>query len=351
MIINNFKFVLFFLISFGIVAFGQPGWVPMLAPLAAFLGYAFFWKSLDPFSSNHLRFWISAGWYSCVQMIQLSWMTATEYQGSYILFVFASLSFLLGLQFGVLTLFIPKKNTGKISYPRIFAVASFWTVLEWVRLHFLCGFSWNPAGMALTSYIPSMQLAAVWGVLGLSFWVILANLLVYKNLFLKSKAAHYPIAIAVVVFPYIFGWMHISSHSFTKSNKNEPLSVVLVQTGLLPPQKAALYDNLNLFVSPYDQWHRIISFLKPVDQEKCDLIVLPEAAVPFHADQTLYSLEVSEKILCSELGETVRQSFPPLQLPYAKMKQVQGKGGMVSFQCILGPSDCKFFSCRSSGGP
>lgn len=176
---NFIKFFFLFIGSFVIVAFGQPGWFYYLAPFAAILGYAVFWKSIDIFSSKRQRFWVSTAWFACVQMVQLSWMTATEYQGLYILFVYGVIAFVMGLQFGALSLLIPS-NTAEISFPRILAISSLWTMMEWARLHFLCGFSWNPVGMALTSFIPSLQLASIWGIFGLSFWVMLSNLTALK---------------------------------------------------------------------------------------------------------------------------------------------------------------------------
>jgi apolipoprotein N-acyltransferase len=319
----NKKFLRFFILfscSFGIVAFGQPGWIHFLAPFATVFGYALFWKSLDFFSSRGQRFWISTAWFAFVQMIQLSWMTATEYQGIYILFVYAALAFGLGLQFGVVSLLIPN---GKISLPRVLAISSLWTVLEWARLYFLCGFSWNPVGMALTGCIPSLQLAAIWGVFGLSFVVMLSNLLTLKYLFFERKTHHYLIWGGVALFPYLFGWLHIAIHH--QDLKKETFSAALVQTSLLPSEKIPLYGKSHMFISPYDQWHQILSFLKEQDQKKIDLIVLPEAAVPFTADQFLYSHEIVEKILCFELGEDALLLQPPLQPPFAKIKYVQGK--------------------------
>ena len=121
------KGFLSFLLSWTIVAFGQPAWVPILAPFAACIGYALFWRNLSQFSSNQTKFIYSSFWFLCVQLIQLSWMTSIEFQGLYILAVYAILCVALGLQFGVISILV-----GRI--PHV-AVAALWTLLEWSRLY------------------------------------------------------------------------------------------------------------------------------------------------------------------------------------------------------------------------
>lgn len=328
--INLYKFIFLFALSFGICAFGQPGWIPALAPFAGCLGFAIFWKSLDLFSSKAQRFLAASVWYACVQMVQLSWMTSTDYQGAYILCVFVLLAIWLGLQFGAVSLLIPENVLAPIGISKVLAIASMWTIMEWARLYFLCGFSWNPVGMALTGFTPSMQLASVWGILGLSFWVFLSNLIVFKALFFKCKAHHYSIGLLIILFPYLFGWLYVAFHEHHHLEGSDDLNIVLVQTGLLPPEKAPLYGQHHLLVSPYDQWNRIIIFLKKERAENSDLIVLPEAAVPFDFDQTLYSFDIVEHILLREFGSGILTLLPPLKMPFAKIKKNAEDGWLVS---------------------
>lgn len=266
------------ILSLFIAALGQPGWIPWLAPVAATLGYALFWKEAVGISNKWRRFWVATLWFALVQAIQLSWMTATEFQGLYILAVYAAICFCLGLQFGLITLCIEQ-------VPFV-AVAAFWTLLEWARLHFFCGFSWNPVGLSLTAFIPSMQMASLFGILGLSFWVILTNLAALKK--------NWTIWAAMTIFPYFFGLAHIAYHD--KSLKESPeLSVALVQTGLLPSEKMPILGRTKEYIQPYEQWRRILSLLKEQEQ-KFDLVVLPEYAVPFSADATVYSPDRTRSI-------------------------------------------------------
>jgi apolipoprotein N-acyltransferase len=273
-----------FVLSWLIVALGQPAWSPWLAPLAACIGYALFWKVAAGIPFSKKRFWIATAWFSAVQLIQLSWMTSTEFQGFYILFVYLAVALWLGLQFGLVTSFIDK-------IPMV-ATAALWTLLEWSRLFVLCGFSWNPVGLSLSAFAIPMQAASLFGILGLSFLVILTNLAVWK----KRRA----LAITFALFPYIFGVFHTALHK-SKIDQSETMMVGLVQTGLLPSQKIPIDGHFKEFIPPTQQWQRIINLLKTCHQP-LDLVVLPEFSVPNSANYDAYSSSVVRKIFQEVFG-------------------------------------------------
>lgn len=276
----------YFLILLGwfVVAFGQPAWMPWLAPAAACLGYALFWREAVQYQK---RFWMATLWFVMVQAIQLSWMTAYEFQGYYILFVYAGICLWLGVQFGVLTVLIDKIP--------LMATAAVWTLFEWVRLHVLCGFSWNPSGLALTAYLAPLQFASVFGVLGLSFWVILTNLAAWRR---KGIAWT-----ALALFPYLFGAAHLAWHE-KGVEKSSKLSVGLVQTGLLPSEKIPVAGRLKEFIPAFEQWRRIMEPFYQRDRH-FDLVVLPEYAVPFSAEAKVYSYEKTKKVLERALKSSI----------------------------------------------
>jgi apolipoprotein N-acyltransferase len=271
--------LLLFILSGLIVAFGQPAWAPWLAPVAAVGGYALFWQVACKIPPSTKRFFLACGWFALVQLVQLSWMTSIEFQGVYILIVYALLSIGLGVQFGLLTHFVDR-------IPFV-ASASLWALLEWSRLYFLCGFSFNPAGLALVTNPFSMQAVGFFGIFGLSFWVILTNLAVWKK--------RWKPALALALCPYVLGAIQWGLHH-SGVEKSPTLDVALVQTGLLPSQKMYLKKRHSDFISPYEQWGRITQVLSKVN-EPVDLVVLPEAAIPYTDEYPLYSKEIVTKIL------------------------------------------------------
>ncbi len=316
---NKYLSLLAFLGSFVLVGLGQPSWVPLLAPFAAVCGFALFWWGLSPFSSKLARFGLSSLWFTCVQFIQLSWMTSIEYQSVYILIFYVWFASWLGAQFGLLSLLIPKQ--GPMNGPRLLALASFWTLFEWSRFYFLSGFSWSPVGLALSAYLPTLQMASLGGVLGLSFWVMLVNGACYNLLCSRTWRTSVPF-MGLALFPYIFGYTHIAYHTWSGFAEKKELRAALIQTGLLPPQKLVLPQRLNTFISPWEQWRRILSFLKEAKGNPVHFIVLPEVAVPFHCDKALYASESVSQILADELGPEILTKLPPLHAPFAEKKMV-----------------------------
>ncbi len=305
------KSLLLGIFSLVLVAFGQPGWIPHLAPFAAACGYALFWRAFLVFPSFKKRFWVAVVWFALVQSVQLSWMTSFEYQGIYILFVYAFLAFALGVQFGFISLLIPKEGGLRVS--RCLMLASVWVLFEWIRYHVVCGFTFNPTGLALGGNSLSLQFAAIFGVLGLSFWVMLTNGLAFNVLRKKSL---FPWVVVAAV-PYLFGWGHISFHQ-SRLNWAPKLNVVLIQPGLLPSEKVPLSGHLSSFIPPVEQWRRIFSLVKEAKLKTNDLVALPEAALPFLVDQPVYPLTLADQIIHEELGP---YTLPPFEPPFAAMHE------------------------------
>ncbi len=322
------------LASLAIVAFGQPSVSIWLGVLAALFGYALFWHSINIYPFAYQRFWRAGVWYTAVSLIQLSWMTSIEFQGVYILFVMAGLSVWLGLQFALLTLLIPHNRS--LSAVRLLAIASLWTLMEWSRGYYmLCGFSWNPAGLAF-SQIFSMQLASVLGVLGLSFWVMLVNLLALRA-WMKKRLSSGIVWGAAAAFPFLFGALHLLYHENEKSKSAAShLDCVLVQTGLLPSEKIPLQGHFKAFISPYDQWKRILTYLKEQGRSP-QLIVLPEGVVPFSSDRCSYDKTKVERLFIALFGSSAQDAFPEEEGPFvSNMFWTQTLSNLFQSEVVIG---------------
>lgn len=318
------KFICFFL-SLLIVALGQPARMGWLGALAALLGFTVFFTSVPPSLSKKQRFFCGVFWFTLVQLIQLSWMTSIEFQGYYILFVYFLLSLGVGFQFGLLTLLVPP--TGRISLFNILSCAALWTLMEWMRLFFICGFSWNPIGLALTHFSSSLQFATIFGIFGLSFWVMVTNLAAI-NVW-REKSINSWLFLAAV--PFFFGSLHFSYHLPKSQNERRKIDVALIQTALLPSEKIPHPGRTHEFISPFIQWEFVIRGLKEKFACGWDLIVMPEAAVPLQSDGALYPFEIVRLLLVKELGPSVEKSFPALSYPYAEERSSDGhKGVFVS---------------------
>lgn len=303
-------------LSFLIAALGQPAWVSGLGAVSACAGFALFWNAMLCLSKPKDRFLLSFGWFAVVQAVHLSWMTSTSYMGMMIFGVYLILLAGLGLQFALLSAFV--KPGDPLNFRKIAAAGGFWVFMEWIRLFFLSGFTWNPTGLSLAGSEYSLQFAALLGVYGLSFWVILVNLTALKAYLEKSKK----IALlwgSLALFPYLFGIFHIQ---FTPPASTKSLSAALVQTALFPEQKD--YDNRkpDRFILPLDQWDRILAQLK--GERKLDLIVLPEASLPYGAYRKLYPYQTARLFWIQHFGIESVSSLPPLEAPYAEAVEEMG---------------------------
>lgn len=297
---------LFLILSFLLCAFAQPAWIGGFGLFAAAFGYALFWKAALQFTVLRHRWIVSCLWFSAVQGVQLSWLATTDYMGAFIVPFYLFLIVALGLQFGLLSHFV----RAPLSWMLVLALSGGWVVCEFSRLYFLCGYTWNPTGLALAGSDYSLQFASVWGIFGLSFWVILVNLALLKG-WLERSARVLGVWVFLAFFPYLFGWIQLTwveSHvPFSKT-----LKVALVQTCLAPEEKEFDPSSPTSYIHPLDQWEGILASLR--GEKGADLIVLPEAALPLGAHLATYSLKEAKSFFPEE-------ALAPLRIPYAIFHQ------------------------------
>lgn len=288
--------MLLILLSLVLVAFGHSSYVPCFGIGAAAVGYACFWKAiLSMFSNTRKRFWAFFLWYATVLAIHLSWLTSIQYMGMGILTVYLLVIILFSLQFGCLAFFF--KNPLNITH--CIALSSFWVISEWCRLFYIPG-HWVPVGISLSSSSLAIQFAALFGVYGLSFWVMFVNA---YALCAKKPA----VWAALAMFPYLFG---LIQQEYVKRYipVEQTLSIALVQTGILPEQKDRIQGYAAQYIPPIVQWERIWEQLDA--SQKVDLIVLPEAAVSLSAYMPYYPIEMVEILWQYHFGKEALKDLP-----------------------------------------
>jgi apolipoprotein N-acyltransferase len=299
--------ILLIVVSYLVVAFGQPARSPLLGLLAAACGYALFWLAMLEFKRKPVQFLAATLWFTAVQFVQLSWMTADDFQGFYIWGFWLFFSISMGLQFGLVSLLVTRPP--RWSFLRTMAIPAAWTLMEWARLFFSNGFTWNPTGLAMTGHSIPAQMASLGGIYLLSFWVMLCNVFVVRAAQMVRKPAAWGIAFGVVLTPYLFGIAHVGIHSrLARQDERAPLRAVLVQTGLTPDMKGFGSTRPSDSLNPLEQWGRILGTLRPHMGKEIDLILLPEGAVPYRAHQPVYGSNWVQSTFWEGLGL-------PVQLP------------------------------------
>lgn len=205
----------------------------------------------------------------------LYWLIHVTLPGMVLLVAYLAVYF--GL-FGVgYTFFAGSKTIWKF-----FGIASLWTLLEFTRAHFLTGFGWASLGYSQYKNILFIQVADLTGVYGVSFLIVLGNLL-FKEILdgIREKPnAHKlkfisPLAIPVLVLVLALGYGVIRL-MIVRRAQIQPApqaSIAVIQANI--PQLMKWYD---------PAWPDIMARYKILTEaaakEKPDLIIWPETSYP-----------------------------------------------------------------------
>lgn len=309
---RSWQALLFFL-SLLIVGFGQPVWNLWLGVAASTIGYALFWRILLDYSAPKKRFLIAGAWFTGVQLIQLSWAIYHPYY--YIYFVYLFFSIAVGLQFGALGLLITPRLLQ--SWVSLVGISSLWTIFEWSRLYFLSGYSWNPAGLALTSNIYALQTASLWGVFGLSFWVLLVNLLGLRLWLFSPNVTAVSAYVVILAAPSIYGFTHIRVHEQSFSEA-PTFRALLVQPAFAAEEALEFKDFKEYAAYVVEEWRHILTLMKKYKGVSVDLIALPEYVVPFGTYTFIYPAHLVESFFRESFGSMAAKSFPQKIEPLAR---------------------------------
>lgn len=285
-------FLPWFLLSFGIVVLAQPDWSVFASVVTAAGGYACLWKGLTFVKWRRDRFLLATLWFTLVHAIQVGWFYHCDQTGPYVIgFVFL-LSLICGVQFGFFSLLAEKKTNH--FFLGLVGIAGVWVLCERVRLYIFSGYLWNPVGIALSSTTSGMQMASLGGTLGMGMWIMMTNLLAFRLLegfpFRLTRTAHFLSRIFTcrlfwvwlfcTMAPYLFGWGHLFFHEQKQAKETRTLSALLVQPAF--PVKRAVDGGRD--------WYAILELLSSyaASATAFDLIVLPEAALPYGGTWPIY---------------------------------------------------------------
>ena len=158
------------------------------------------------------------------------------------------------------------------------SAAAAWVALEWLRGVLFPQFPWNNAGIALHANIPLIQIADITGVGGLSFLIVLANLMLVatvKRLVLEVgkgvRRPHYDFAVTVALVA--LSWGYGMRQFYTPQPETVEFSFAAVQANI--PQN--IRNNLTFesdVQARYTQHTQVALAMKP------DLVLWPESATP-----------------------------------------------------------------------
>ncbi|HZC68396.1 MAG TPA: apolipoprotein N-acyltransferase [Nitrospirales bacterium] len=169
---------------------------------------------------------------------------------------------------------------------RPWTAAALWVTLEWLRGHLFSGFPWALLGYSQYHALSVIQIADVTGVYGVSFLLVLVNMLVARLLEalvsrvgLVAKPVPFPwvtvsVAAALVAFVVDYGYWRLDP-------RNNPANEHSLRIGLVQPN----IDQAQKWDVPFRR-ETIDRYKKLTNQvvQEVDLVVWPEAATPFFFD-------------------------------------------------------------------
>lgn len=293
-----------------VCAFGQPAYSSLLSAVTAAGGYACVWWVVAAEERRGRRFWIGAGWFAAVQLVQLAWFLSHPY--FYIYPVYALLALGMGAQFGLVAMLVkPQRLASAIG---IGGLAGLWTLMEWMRLYAMSGLSWNPIGLALAAHAYPLQLVSWGGVFALSFWVALTSLLLVRCLLLRSRLSVVTWATAAVL-PYCVGAAVFHSRA-ANGDGAAPWRLLAIQTGFFPEETQA-FETMERYRSyVLDQWRQIAVLCAPYRGRALDVVALPEGVVAFGAYGLVHDYAQAAAIVADVFGDRDLALLPATVPPF-----------------------------------
>ena len=155
----------------------------------------------------------------------------------------------------------------------VFAIPFIWTGIEYLKSLGELGFPWITLGYTQTHYLSLIQYASYTGVFGISFWVVLINVLVYLMLKNLEKPKKVIILLVSTTILFMLPWLY-GKHVLPEDDEfQEGVEVALLQGNIDPYLK---WDKrkVELSFDKYEKLSRLAARKIP------DLIVWPETATP-----------------------------------------------------------------------
>lgn len=214
-------------------------------------------------------------------LITICWLVHVTMPGTFVLILYLALYFgLFGLLFGIFNPSgSPASSKVKIltGQKAIFLFPAFWVLLEYARSNLLTGFPWALLGYSQYLNLPLIQIADIFGALGISFLLVMVNVGFYSAIKEKSgpakkiKCLIVPAVILVFVFGY--GFLRLGQARGLKSESNRTIKISVVQGNIA--QELKWYPRAREEIMK-----KYLTLSQLAARENPDLIVWPEAAVP-----------------------------------------------------------------------
>jgi len=206
------------------------------------------------------------------------WLIHVTLPGTIVLILY------LALYFGIFGLII-STHLPSATYYLLF-IPSLWVLLEYIRSYLFTGFPWALLGYSQYLNIPIIQVADITGVWGVSFLVVLVNVLIYSAACRVPPAVRgkykYILSILCVILILIYGYYKIYG---PRTRGHEPQIKISVVQGNIPQELKWNPQAQDYIIDKY------VDISLEAAKEKPDLIIWPEAALPVVLEEEPYYYE------------------------------------------------------------
>jgi apolipoprotein N-acyltransferase len=237
----------------------------------------------------------------------------------------------LALYVGIVTMLVRRGEMAGV--PPLLSFPLLWVGFEYLRSFVLTGFPWASLGYSQYRLLPLIQVADITGVYGLSFLIVLANvvlLLIIKGI-VTSEPAAYPVRSAALLLALLVLTLGYGFKRLNTGEHGAPLKVALVQ-GNIPQDVKWDPAFQETTVATYERLSR----------QACsggsDLLVWPESALPFFfQSEERYAARV--KSLAAELKTSMVVGSPAAEKDRERIRYLNSAFLLGPTGEVLGRSD------------
>jgi len=204
------------------------------------------------------------------------WLVYVTFIGTFVLILY------LALYFGIFGLVVSQFYLLPTTY-YLLLLPSSWVLLEYIRAHLFTGFPWALLGNSQYLNLPVIQIADLTGVYGVSFLVMMVNVLIYsvarcpcltgrQALSVAREKQKYFLPLLIIFFVLVYGYFKLlQANRLTDQQATMKISVI---QGNIPQELKWDSKNNGFIINKY------INLTVQAAKDKPDLIIWPEAAMP-----------------------------------------------------------------------
>jgi apolipoprotein N-acyltransferase len=195
----------------------------------------------------------------------LGWLVHVTYPGAVILSLYLAL--FTGI-FGLSYIYFRKFPL----IPRVLILSCVWTVLEYLRAHLFTGFGWVTLGHSQYKNLLMIQIADIIGLYGISFLVILVNLMVFESIRFVNDSKEIR-RLQMIVLAVLLGSLMYGLGVFQFAKFPSTVKVSVIQPNIAQQIKWE-ERYMPLIVQG------TLNLSEQAAQDKPDLILWPETSLP-----------------------------------------------------------------------